>query len=88
MEKIALKCSDRTISSGRLCQDELDKYGSVIVVFYFGKKTVGVDIAGVSSINVYYLNPINKAQRKANAYFISRFVDKCEDNITLKNKIQ
>lgn len=83
--------TDKTISTGPVAQMDLNRHGKIEVKFYFGRKTIGLSIAGFHCISIFHLFPLHQKQCLANQYWMERYVMKCHhasDIIQAITKIQ
>ena len=72
-------CKEKNQFTGFIAQLDFAKYDCHVLQFYINQKFIGVDIAGVSSNHIIYINP-QKNQVKQNKFFIDRYVLPCENS--------
>jgi hypothetical protein len=59
---------------GAIAKLDLESSGRVDVVFYVGKKSVGVEVAGFVSFREWIFNPKNEKEKTNNDAFVLRYI--------------
>ena len=77
--KFTAICKEKNQFTGFIAQLDFSKYGCHVLQFYKNEKFIAVDIAGISSNQIFYFNP-QKNQLKQNKFFIDRYVLPCENS--------
>ena len=68
--------TDNSVSTGPVAQSDFIKHGKIDLTFHVNQKseTIGLSIAGIETIRVYYLKPTKK-QEASNSVFYNKFVN-------------
>jgi hypothetical protein len=77
--KFTAICKEKNQFTGFIAQLDFSKNDCHILQFYKNEKFISVDIAGISSNYIFYLNP-KRNQVKQNKFFIDRYVLQCENS--------
>ena len=77
--KFTAICKEKNQFTGFIAQLDFSKYNCHVLQFYKNDKFISVDIAGISSNQIFYFNP-QKSQVKQNKFFIDRYVLTCENS--------
>ena len=87
MTKFFSKCVKNNIFTGNLATKELTNQGYVGLVFYKGIHVINVEICGICSAQMFYLNPTSKKQEKLNKFFIERYINNSINPELLMNQL-
>lgn len=87
LTKIQTKSNDLSYSNGVVAQNDFKKCGYIDVTFYLNSERIGIEVAGFSSSYFYTFNPKSLKEIKSNKFFVERYIDKCENPITLKSQL-
>lgn len=79
MKKINARSTDSTISTGKVAQNDLKKFGYISLEFYVSESSIGVAVAGFSSVHSYSFKPKSKEDFIRNNYFVESFINKCDN---------
>jgi hypothetical protein len=77
LKKISSYTTQGTQFYGNIAQMDFNRWGKIEIVFYIGKKTIGVEVAGLVSQRMFQIKPANEKEKKANQEWIERYVLPC-----------
>lgn len=80
LKKITSYTTQETPFYGNIAQMDLNRWGKIEIVFYVGKKTIGVEVAGLVSQRMLQIQPANEKEKKANQEWIERYVMPCHNS--------
>jgi hypothetical protein len=87
LTKIQTKTTDSSYSTGVVAQNDFKKCGYIDVTFYLNGERIGIEVAGFSSPYFYTFNAKSLKEIKRNKFFVERYIDKCENAISLKSQL-
>jgi hypothetical protein len=84
LNTIIAYCSNREAHTGKTTQNDFEKYGKHYLKFFITRNRIGVEVNGFCSIHSYNLNPKSKKDIRINDFFVSRYIDTCDNPQVLR----
>jgi hypothetical protein len=77
-------CYNKEAHTGNTIRKDFENCGKYYLKFFITENRIGVEVNGFCSIYSYNFNPKSKKDIRINDFFVSRYIDTCDNSEVLK----